>query len=70
MMALANSLVAYTAHCDNLAVLGPFVEKVANKHVSLGVKPEHYPVVGVTLLGALEVSSLGVKVHRMNQMNE
>ena len=55
MMALADSLVAYTAHCDQLAELGPFVERVANKHVSLGVVPEQYPVVGVTLLGALEV---------------
>jgi len=54
MMALADSLVAYTAHCDQLAELGPFVERVANKHVSLGVVPEQYPVVGVTLLGALE----------------
>ena len=56
MMALADSLVAYTAHCDQLAELGPFVERVANKHVSLGVVPEQYPVVGVTLLGALEVT--------------
>eukprot|EP00092_Neocalanus_flemingeri_P027961 GFUD01030357.1.p1 GENE.GFUD01030357.1~~GFUD01030357.1.p1 ORF type:complete len:398 (+),score=89.46 GFUD01030357.1:51-1244(+) len=54
MMALANSLVDYTAHCDELSQLGPLVERVSNKHVSLGVQPEHYPVVGVTLLGALE----------------
>ena len=55
MMALSDSLVAYTAYCDQLSELGPLVERVANKHVSLGVQPEHYPVVGVTLLGALEV---------------
>jgi len=54
MMALSDSLVAYTAHCDQLSMLGPLVERVANKHVSLGIQPEHYPVVGVTLLGALE----------------
>eukprot|EP00090_Calanus_glacialis_P005774 TRINITY_DN14477_c0_g1_i1.p1 TRINITY_DN14477_c0_g1~~TRINITY_DN14477_c0_g1_i1.p1 ORF type:complete len:411 (+),score=103.83 TRINITY_DN14477_c0_g1_i1:177-1235(+) len=54
MMALSDSLVAYTAYCDQLSELGPLVERVANKHVSLGVQPEHYPVVGVTLLGALE----------------
>jgi len=54
MMALADSLVAYTGNCDKLENLGPLVERVSNKHVSLGVLPEHYPVVGVTLLGALE----------------
>jgi len=54
MLALSDSLVAYTAHCDQLGKLGPLVERVANKHVSLGVVPEQYPVVGVTLLGALE----------------
>jgi len=54
MMALSDSLVAYAAHCDQLSELGPLVERVSNKHVSLGVQPEHYPVVGVTLLGALE----------------
>ena len=51
---LANSLVAYATHCDNLAVLGPFVERVANKHVSFDVQPEQYPVVGGVLLATLE----------------
>jgi len=54
MMALSDALVAYTAHCDDLAQLGPLVQRVANKHVSLGVQPEHYPVVGVNLLASLE----------------
>jgi len=54
MMALSDSLVLYAAHCDELSKLGSLVERVSNKHVSLGVQPEHYPVVGVTLLGALE----------------
>jgi len=54
MIALSDSLVAYTAHCDQLSQLGPLIERVANKHVSLGVQPEHYPLVGVSLLTALE----------------
>ena len=53
-MSLANALVAYCIHCDSLENLGPFVERVANKHVSFDVQPEHYPVVGGVLLATLE----------------
>jgi nitric oxide dioxygenase len=38
---------------DDLAQLGALVERVAHKHASLNVKPEHYPIVGKYLLEAI-----------------
>ncbi len=52
--ALAGAVCAYFAHIDNLSVLGPAVELIAQKHCSLGVKPEHYPIVGQHLLAAIK----------------
>jgi nitric oxide dioxygenase len=51
---LAAMVYAYAANIDNLGVLGKGVEKVANIHVNVDVKPEHYPWVGEALLGAIE----------------
>ncbi|MGB4923098.1 MAG: NO-inducible flavohemoprotein, partial [Candidatus Nitrotoga sp.] len=44
---------AYAANIDNLEVLGGAVELIAQKHASLQVKPEHYPVVGENLLASI-----------------
>lgn len=52
--ALAGAVCAYFSHIDNLAVLGPAVELIAQKHCSLGVKAEHYPIVGKHLLEAIK----------------
>ncbi|WP_153558092.1 NO-inducible flavohemoprotein [Roseimaritima sediminicola] len=52
--ALAGAICAYFAHIDNPAVLMPAVELIAQKHVSLGIKAEHYPIVGSNLLGAIK----------------
>lgn len=52
--ALAGAICAYFAHIDNLAALKPAVELIAQKHCSLGVKPEHYPIVGKHLLAAIK----------------
>ncbi|MGC1273329.1 MAG: NO-inducible flavohemoprotein [Planctomycetaceae bacterium] len=52
--ALAGSICAYAANIDNLAVLGPAVELIAQKHCSLMIKPEHYPIVGGHLLAAIK----------------
>ncbi len=52
-MALANAIVAYATHIENLGVLLPAVELIAQKHCSLGVQPEHYPIVGQYLLRAI-----------------
>jgi nitric oxide dioxygenase len=52
--ALAGAICAYAANIDNLAVLGPAVELIAQKHCSLGILPEHYPIVGKHLLVAIK----------------
>ncbi len=51
--ALAGAICAYAANIDNLAALGPAVELIAQKHCSLGIQPEHYPIVGKHLLVAI-----------------
>ena len=52
--ALAGAICAYAANIDNLEVLGGAVELIANKHASLMVKPEHYPIVGENLLASIK----------------
>ena len=52
--ALAQAICAYAANIDNLDVLGDAVELIANKHVSLMIKPEHYPIVGENLLASIK----------------
>lgn len=51
--ALAGSVLAYAQNIKDLAPLTPVVVRIAEKHAALGVKPEHYPVVGKNLLGAI-----------------
>lgn len=51
--ALAAAITAYAANIDNLEVLGSAVELITQKHASLQVKPEHYPIVGENLLAAI-----------------
>ena len=49
-----NALVDFMADCDQLEQLLPLVESVSSRHVAMGVKPEHCPVVGGILLETLE----------------
>ncbi|MCC9640836.1 NO-inducible flavohemoprotein [Rhodopirellula sp. JC740] len=51
--ALAGAICAYFTHIDNPAVLMPAVELIAQKHCSLGIEAEHYPIVGSNLLEAI-----------------
>jgi nitric oxide dioxygenase len=51
--ALANGILMYAKHVDRLEALGPLVAQVVNKHVSLQILPEHYPIVGTCLLRAI-----------------
>ncbi|GGO29984.1 NO-inducible flavohemoprotein [Deinococcus humi] len=51
---LAASILSYAAHIDHLDRLGSMVNQIAHKHVSLDVLPEHYPIVGEHLLGAIQ----------------
>lgn len=52
-LALAQAVAAYFSNIDRLEVLGPAVELIAQKHCSLNVQPEHYPIVGGHLLDAI-----------------
>ncbi|MET3683897.1 nitric oxide dioxygenase [Alkalibacillus flavidus] len=52
--ALANSIIASAEHIDHLEEIMPVVEQIAHKHRSLGIKPEHYPIVGENLLIAIK----------------
>ncbi|MFS4438633.1 NO-inducible flavohemoprotein [Paracoccaceae bacterium GXU_MW_L88] len=51
--ALAAAITAYAAHIDDLEALGGAVELIAQKHASLMIKPEHYPIVGANLLASI-----------------
>lgn len=52
--ALFNAIVAYGSNLENLAVLLPAVEKIAQKHVSLNIQPEQYAIVGENLLATID----------------
>lgn len=52
--ALANAVYAAAAYIDKLETIIPVVKQIAHKHRSIGIKPEHYPIVGKYLLLAIE----------------
>jgi nitric oxide dioxygenase len=52
--ALAGAICAFAANVDQLEVLGAAVEGIAQKHAGLGIKPEHYPIVGSNLLASIQ----------------
>ena len=52
--ALAGAVFAYANNLNDLSVLLPTVARIAHKHVSLGVKPEQYPIIGNALLSAIQ----------------
>lgn len=52
--ALSDAVLAYAKHIDNTEVLLPVVQRIAHKHVSLGVQASHYTVVGENLLAAIQ----------------
>ncbi|MFD1447862.1 NO-inducible flavohemoprotein [Oceanobacillus profundus] len=52
--ALANTVYAAAVHIDNLEAILPVVKQIAQKHRSLNIKPEHYPIVGENLLLAIK----------------
>lgn len=51
--ALANGVLMYARHIDELEQLGDLVAKIINKHVALNIQPEHYPIVGDCLLASI-----------------
>ena len=51
--ALANGVLMYARHIDDLGALGDLPAQIIQKHVALQVLPEHYPIVGACLLRAI-----------------
>ncbi|WP_151637120.1 NO-inducible flavohemoprotein [Noviherbaspirillum aerium] len=51
---LAAAVFAYAANIGNPGALGPVVSRIVHKHVSVGIRAEHYPIVGRHLLGAIQ----------------
>jgi nitric oxide dioxygenase len=51
---LAQAIFAYASNIDNLEALTPAVLRIAHKHASLHIRPEHYPIVGRHILGAIK----------------
>ncbi|TCP32307.1 nitric oxide dioxygenase [Scopulibacillus darangshiensis] len=52
--ALAQAVLAAAKHIDKLEAILGSVKGIAHKHRSIGVKPEHYPIVGENLLWAIK----------------
>ena len=52
--ALANAVYAAAANIDNLGAIIPVVKQIGQKHRALGIKAEHYPIVGENLLKAIK----------------
>lgn len=52
--ALAMAILMAAKNIENLDNIKSFVEKVGVTHLKLGVKKEHYPIVGACLLKAIK----------------
>ncbi len=56
-MKLADTLEVVIAHLRSLDSVAPALMEMGDRHARYGAKPEHYPIVGDTLLASLaEVS--------------
>jgi nitric oxide dioxygenase len=51
--ALAQAVLAYGENIASPGLLADMVERIAHRHVSLGIEAHHYPVVGAAILRAL-----------------
>jgi nitric oxide dioxygenase len=51
--ALANAVLMYARHIDDLGALGSLPAQIIQKHVALQILPDHYPIVGTCLLRAI-----------------
>ncbi|WP_246483802.1 NO-inducible flavohemoprotein [Heyndrickxia vini] len=52
--ALANAVYAAAANIEDMSAIMPALERIGQKHRSLQIKPEQYPIVGENLLGAIK----------------
>jgi nitric oxide dioxygenase len=51
---LASAVFAYAANIGHAAALGPVVSRIVHKHASVGIRADHYPIVGHHLLAAIK----------------
>ena len=51
--ALFSAIAAYAYHLDDLENLLGMVERIAHKHTSMNIQPEHYDIVGLHLIETL-----------------
>lgn len=49
-----GAIVLYANNIDNIKVLNKSVESMTEKHLKTNIKPEHYPMVKVSLLQAIK----------------
>ena len=52
--ALAGAVLAYAQNIETPEALASAVELIAQKHASLGIQAEHYPIVGANLLASIQ----------------
>ena len=52
--ALAMAILAVAQNIDNLEAIKPVVNRIGVIHCNAKVQPEHYPIVGKHLLGAIK----------------
>ena len=52
--ALAGAVLAYAENIENLPALLGAVAHITNKHVSVGIRAEHYPIVGKHLIASIK----------------
>lgn len=52
--ALATTVLAAAKHLEKLETLLPQVTQISHKHRALQILPEHYPIVGEHLIGAIK----------------
>lgn len=52
--ALAGAVLAYAENIENLPALLGAVAHIVNKHVSVGIRAEHYPIVGKHLIASIK----------------
>ncbi len=52
--ALLDAILLFVTKFDQLETLGPQARMIAAKHVSLDIQPEHYGLVGASLLATIE----------------
>lgn len=58
--ALAGAVYGFATHLDDLQGFKAQINRISQKHASLSIKPEHYPIVGKYLLEAIHEAVRGL----------